>query len=44
MAGIFLLGVAPQSVLDSISSSYAGMNTPLRPETASTITPRLNPF
>jgi NADH-quinone oxidoreductase subunit N len=44
MAGIVLLGVAPQSVFNSISTSYAGMNLPVPQETASTLTPHLNPF
>jgi NADH-quinone oxidoreductase subunit N len=44
MAGILILGVAPQFVLDNISSSYASMNLPMPAETASTTTHQLNPF
>jgi NADH-quinone oxidoreductase subunit N len=44
IAGIVILGVAPQFVLDSISSSYAGMNLPLPAVTASTTTPLPNQF
>jgi NADH-quinone oxidoreductase subunit N len=36
MAGILILGVAPQFVLENISASYAGMNLPLPAVTAST--------
>jgi NADH-quinone oxidoreductase subunit N len=37
LAGIIVLGVAPQFVFDTISSSYASMNAPLAPTTAATI-------
>lgn len=36
IAGILILGVAPQSVFDTISASYAGMHLPLPTATAAT--------
>ena len=44
VAGIVILGVAPQFLFHTISASYAGMNLPLSTVAASTAVPTLNPF
>jgi NADH-quinone oxidoreductase subunit N len=44
MAGILLLGVAPQAVFDTISSSYAGMHRPLATVTTATTARPSTPF